>query len=89
MVHANRRCTKMHWPPLTVQPSTSPASISRCENVLGESWVLMTQAYDPDQTRAARMDCLQFECDTFFPAIDPKRFRLWSASEPREEKGTR
>jgi dihydrofolate reductase/thymidylate synthase len=25
-------------------------------------------------------------CDAFFPAIDPERFRLWSASEPLEEK---
>lgn len=31
-----------------------------------------------------------FECDTTFPAIDPARFRLWSASEPqRTEEGDR
>lgn len=33
----------------------------------------------------------QFACDTFFPAIDPTQFRLWSASDPMNDKasGTR
>jgi dihydrofolate reductase/thymidylate synthase len=31
----------------------------------------------------------EVEADTFFPAIDPARFRLWSASPPRRNEGTR
>ncbi|MEW5316864.1 MAG: hypothetical protein WDW38_008208 [Sanguina aurantia] len=33
----------------------------------------------------------QFACDTFFPAIDPTQFRLWSASDPINDtaSGTR
>jgi dihydrofolate reductase/thymidylate synthase len=30
-----------------------------------------------------------YKCDTFFPQIDPARFKLWSASEPREENGVK
>ena len=30
-----------------------------------------------------------FECDTFFPEIDPKRFALWSAAPPRSDNDIR
>lgn len=30
-----------------------------------------------------------YKCDTFFPQIDTARFKLWSASEPREENGVK
>ena len=30
-----------------------------------------------------------FDCDTYFPTIDPKRFSLWSAAAPQSDQGTR
>ena len=30
-----------------------------------------------------------FECDTFFPEIDPKRFALWSAASPQSDNDVR
>ena len=28
----------------------------------------------------------EIECDTFFPAIDPQHWRLWSTSSPKRHK---
>ena len=30
-----------------------------------------------------------FDCDTFMPALDPARYRLWSATPPRRDNGVR
>ena len=31
----------------------------------------------------------EFDCDTFFPALEASKWRLWSSSPPRRDKGTR
>ena len=49
------------------------------------------QAIESDACAAIHLTLVeqQAAADTFFPAIDPARFRLWSASSPRQDNGTR